>query len=111
MAVLTPVTPTVAGVLFGAVAAAGGGDSFPNTGREYFYCKNGGGGGINVTFDSPGTCDFGLAAAAAHDAVIAVGAGEERIIGPFPVTPRFSSTVAVTYSGVTSVTVSVIRPA
>jgi hypothetical protein len=112
MAALTPLTPSLSGPLLGAVAAAGGGDTFQNTGRELFYIKNGGGGGINVTFDSPGTCSFNVAANAAHDDVVAVGAGEERLIGPFPVT-RFNDgagNVAVSYSGVVTVTVAVIRP-
>lgn len=112
MAVLTPLVPTIAGPLLGAVAAAGGGDSFSNTGRELFYIKNGGGGSINVTFDSPATCSFALAANAAHDTVVAVGPAEERLIGPFPAV-RFndgSGNVLVSYSGVTSVTVAVIRP-
>lgn len=113
MALLTPLTPTLTGPLLGAVAAAGGGDSFANTGKEYFYIKNGGGGGQTVTFDSPGTCSFSLAANAAHDVAVVVGAAEERIIGPFPMT-RFndgSGNVIVTYTGVGSVTVAVIRPA
>lgn len=66
-----------------------------------------------MTFDSPTTCDFGLAANAGHDNVVAVGPGVERIIGPFPGN-RFTSAatglVSVSYSGVTTVTVAVIRP-
>lgn len=112
MATLTPVTPDITGPLLGAVAATGGGDQFANTGREFFYIKNGGGGAITVTFDSPTTCSFNVAANSNHDAAISVGAAAERIIGPFP-TVRFndgSGNVQVSYSGVTSVTVSVIRP-
>jgi hypothetical protein len=112
MALLTPLVPDITGPLLGAVAAAGGGDSFSNTGRELFYIKNGGGGGITVTFDSPATCSFAGAALAAHDAAVSVGAGAERLIGPFPAV-RFndgSGNVNVTYSGVATVTVAVIRP-
>lgn len=112
MAALTPLTPSLTGPLLGAVAAAGGGDTFPNTGKEYLYVKNASGGSYNVTIDSPATCSFSLAASSGHDTVVAVGAAEERIIGPFPVT-RFndgSGNVSVTYSGVTSLTVAVIRP-
>lgn len=113
MAVLTPLTPSLTGPLLGAVAATGGaGDQWVNTGRELFYIKNGGGGGITVTFDSPATCSFAGAAIAAHDNVVSVGAAEERLIGPFPAV-RFNNAAGdciVTYSGVTSVTVAVIRP-
>lgn len=112
MATLTPLVPSLTGPLLGAVAAAGGGDQFSNTGRELFYIKNGGGGGITVTFDSPATCSFAGAALAAHDNVVSVGAAEERLIGPFPAV-RFNDgngNVQVSYSGVTTVTVAVIRP-
>jgi len=112
MALLTPLVPVITGPLLGAVAAAGGGDSFSNTGKELFYVKNASGGAITVTFDSPATCSFAGAALAAHDNSVSVGAAEERLIGPFPAV-RFndgSSNVIVTYSGVTSLTVAVIRP-
>jgi hypothetical protein len=112
MALLTPKTPVLAGLLLGAVAANVGGDTFANTGKEFFYIKNGGGGAITVTFDSPGTCVFGLAANSAHDNAVSVGAGEEKIIGPFP-TVRFndaSGLVSASYSGVGTVTVAVLSP-
>lgn len=111
MAQLNPLGPTVTGPLLGAVAAAVGGDAFQNTGREVLYVKNGGVGSINVTVDSPGTCSLGVTAHANHDAVVAVAAGAERVIGPFP-TRRFNDSngnAQITYSGVTSVTVAVLR--
>jgi hypothetical protein len=111
MAVLSVQVPTTAGPTFTAAAAAVGGDSFVNTGVEFFYVKNGSGGALTVTFDSPGTCSFGLAASASHDLAVSVGAGVEKIIGPFP-RDRFSDangSVQVTYSGVTSLTVAVLR--
>lgn len=113
MAALTPVTPSLTGPSTAMVAAAGGGDTFQNTGKEYFLIRNADAAPHDVTFDSPGTCDFAAAANAAHDNVVTVPAGEQRIIGPFPVT-RFNDgngNVSVTYSAVTSVTVAVIRPA
>lgn len=113
MAVLTAQSPVVAGVTFTAAAAAGGGDSFANTGTEFLYVKNGGGSPITVTIDSPGTCSFNVTANAAHDQAVTVAAGAERIIGPFP-TVRFndsSNIVSVGYSGVTSVTVAVLKAA
>ena len=113
MALLTAQLPIITGTVLAPVAAAGGGDNFANTGSEFFYIKNLSGGNITVTFDSPGTCSFGLANNAVHDAAIVVATATERIIGPFP-TPRFndgSNLVQVTYSGVTSTTVAVIKAA
>jgi hypothetical protein len=101
------------GTLFGAVAAAGGGDSFANTGVEFFYAKNASGGSITITFDSPNTCTFELTANAAHDLAVVLAAGEERIMGPFP-PGRFNdgnNLVQITYSGVTTLTVTPLAPA
>lgn len=88
------------------VAAAGGGDDFPNDGNTMLKVVNGGGGAITVTVDSVTTCNFGFD----HNSpdAASVGAGETRFFGPFPVA-RFGSSVAVSYSGVTSVTVAAIR--
>lgn len=111
MAILTVQRPTTAGANITLAAAAGGGDSFANDGRTLFQVTNGSGGAITVTFDSPRTCDFGLAANAAHDLAISVPAGESRYIGPF-VQGRFNDAstgrVQVTYSDVTTLTVAAI---
>lgn len=112
MAVLTVQKPSAAGT-YAPVAAEAGGDSFPNTGVEFFYIKNGDASPKTVTFDSPGTCSFGLAANAAHDLAVTVPAGEEKLIGPFA-TARFNDAnnrVQVTYSAVTSVTVAAVAAA
>jgi len=87
------------------VAAAGGGDSFVNDGaKTTFLVDNASGGALTVTFDGVGT---GPTDAVAFDDDIAtsVGAGELWEFGPFP-KARFGSVVAVTYSGVTSLTVA-----
>jgi len=108
MAVLTVQRPTLAttGATLALSAAAAGGDSFANTGVEYFRIKNAHATDPRtVTFDSPGTCSHGLAANAAHDvAVVVPGAASaplnEVVVGPFPV-KRFNDTnsrVQVTYS-------------
>jgi len=89
------------------VAAAGGGDTFVNDGaKTLFIVNNGGGGAITATFDGTGT---GPASAVAFDDDVAtsVGAGEEWIFGPFP-KDRFTGTVSVSYSGVSSVTVAAV---
>src|SRR3954471_4035755 len=111
MAILTVQIPALTGGLVTKANAAGGGDSFPNTGQETLFVENLDAGSHTVTADSPGTCSFGATAAAAHDAVIAVAAGETRQIGPFPVA-RFNdanSRVQLTYDAVTNVKVWVVR--
>lgn len=88
-------------------AAAGGGDTFDNDGATYLHVKNGGAGAITVTINSQKPCDQGFD----HDITVNVPAGGERIIGPFP-RDRFnndSGEVAVSYSGVTSVTVAAVK--
>lgn len=104
MATLAVQEITLAGVDPTLAAAAGGGDDFPNTGREYFDVNNGSGVAINVTFDAVRQCNQGFD----HDEVVSVGAGQRRRIGPFPPS-RFGPSVAVSYSGVTSLTVAAVR--
>lgn len=106
MAILTIQRPTAAGATKALVAAAAGGDSFPNTGLEYFEVLNSHATlPRTVTFDSPGTCSFGFTALAGHDLAVVVpavtGAPANRVIvGPFA-TQRFNdgnNRVQVTYS-------------
>lgn len=90
-------------------AAAGGGDSFPNTGNEFLKVANGGGGSITVTIAAQRACsDFGVANAA-HDLVVTVTNGQTRDIGP--IDPKgyndANGRAQIAYSGVTSVTVGV----
>lgn len=97
---LAGVTPT-----FGAAAA--GGDTFTNSGRTFLVVKNGGASSVDVTANSVTPCNQGFD----HDQAIAVAAGAEKWIGPFPKT-RFNDAtgkVGVTYSGVTSVTVAAVE--
>lgn len=90
-------------------AAAGGGDSFPNTGKEFLYVNNGGGGSITVTISSNGAgtvCNFGVTGTQ-HDKTLTVGAGKIGVIGGLD-PKQFNDSngrVQVTYSGVSSVTV------
>lgn len=104
MATLAVTTLSQSGAVPSPVAAAGGGDSFPNTGREYLQVTNGDVSSKTVTINSVQACNQGFD----HDLVVTVAAGDTKLIGPFPVR-RFSSTVAVSYSAVTSVTVAVIK--
>jgi hypothetical protein len=112
MATLTREAVTEAGLTPTGAAAAGGGDQFENTGVEYLYVKNGGGGSINVTITAQDTsvtmANYGTLTKA--DSVVAVAAGATAIIGLFPKSAYndANSYVQVTYSGVTSVTVAVL---
>ena len=89
-------------------AANAGGDSFANTGDEIIHVKNGSGGAIDVTIVTQATVD----SQAVADRVVNVPAGEERVIGPFPKATYNDSgdLVQLTYSGVTSLTVAVMKP-
>ncbi|HEY0882253.1 MAG TPA: hypothetical protein VGD87_12010, partial [Archangium sp.] len=92
------------------VAANGGGDSFPNYGQEVVVIKNGGGSSITLTVTTPATVD-GLAVA---DRTAVIAAGETRMVGPFPPgwyndNQQPGGSVALGYSGVTSVTVAVVK--
>lgn len=86
----------------GLTAANAGGDSFANDGASLFTAANGSGGNITVTVT-------GVAGSASYNYAIpitrSVLAGKTGILGPFPVR-IFSGTCAVTYSGVTSLTVA-----
>lgn len=88
-------------------AAAGGGDEFANTGKEFIHLKNGDGSPMTVTIVTQITVD----AQAVGDRAVVVGAGEERIIGPFPSAEYNDSggLVQLTYSAVTSLTVAVLK--
>jgi hypothetical protein len=114
MALLSTAIPKKTGTVFAPIAATatgGGGDTFLNSGREFFYIKNAGS-SMDVTFVAQGTCDF-LTTDHAHDLVVTVAGSTEKIIGPFSQT-RFNdanSHVTVHYSSVTSVTVGVLAAA
>lgn len=83
------------------------GHSIVNDGRVCTHVKNGSGSSINVTVQTPGTVD-GLAVS---DLVVAVPAGQERMIGPFPpgVYNQADGTVYVDLSAVTTVTLAAVR--
>lgn len=108
MAILTVQRPTLTtpGATVTLVAASAGGDSFPNTGVEHVEILNSHATlARTVTFDSPGTCTFGLPANAAHDLAVVVpgvtSAPANRVmVGPFP-RGRFNDSnerVQITYS-------------
>jgi hypothetical protein len=104
MAALTTLQITPAGAANTLAAAAGGGDTFVPDDRTYLEVNNGSGGAITVTLAAVQT-------ASDHNSVIpanavSVGAGARVNIGPLPASIY---TGAITYSGVTSLTVGVRR--
>lgn len=103
MAILAVQKPGLAGAAPTFAAAAAGGDSFPNDGQTLLHVKNGHTAAQTVTADAVSACSFGFD----HDAAVSVPAGGERVVGPFP-QGRFGTSVALTYSGVTALTVAAI---
>lgn len=105
MATLTVADINTAGYTPTYASAAGGGDQFSNDGKTLIHIKNGSGGSITVTIASQVACSQG----GTHNTAVAIPAGEERFIGPFP-PDRYcdaNGMTQLTYSGVTSLT---IRP-
>lgn len=103
---VTELSPA-AGITDVVASAAGGGDVFPNTGKEWVEVINGGAGSINVTV-TPVNKINGLTIS---PLVIAVGAGVRKKLGPFDpgIFNNGSGQVALAYSGVTTVTVGVYK--
>ena len=108
MAQLTPLVIALAG-LATAYDAVNSEDKVkqPTDQRLFLHVKNGGGGSINVTIPvvqtavrTPSGGSLTLS-----NIVVAVGAGAEKMIGPFP--PAYvdaSGDVTIQYSGTSSVT-------
>lgn len=105
MSTLTVVDITLAGGTPSFVAAGSTGDVFANTrGTAMLHIKNSDSSPHNVTFDCQKPCSYGYD----HDVVVAVPAGEERIVGPFA-TYRWNDAdgkVHVSYDAVTGLTVA-----
>lgn len=105
MAVLTPVVfPSEPGVFnieaqAGFVAAAVGGDSFPNAGKTGLYVKNASGSSKTLTIVAPRKCDHGFT----HSAVIVIPDGHADFVAKELENDRFSDDagmVSLTYSAV-----------
>lgn len=88
-------------------AAAGGGDSFPNTGAEFVEILNGSGASITVSATQVAVVDSGTPGTKA----VVVTAGSRVMFGPFPPS-IYNDTlgrVNLTYSGVTSLSLNPFR--
>jgi hypothetical protein len=97
------------GVDLTGVAAAGGGDTFPNTGQEQVIIKNGDASSHTVTFGIQQTVDGQAVANAAQT----IAAGATMMFGPFPI-GTYNDTATpplchIAYSAVTSMTVKVVK--
>lgn len=109
MATLSVQTITAAGLDPTYAAAAGGGDKVLPGPTTFLHVINGGGSSITVTVATPGNF---YAAVANPDLTVTVGASGESMI-PIPATPfgdpADSGLAAISYSGVTTVTVAALR--
>lgn len=107
MATLPYVQPTITGTSPAFAAAAGGGDKVAPNDRGYLHVRNGSGSPITVTVVIPGST-YGQPN---PDVAVSVPATTgERIIGPLTaaMADPADGLVAITYSGVTSLTVAAI---
>lgn len=106
MATLTVQEISRSGIVPTYGAAAGGGDQFLNTGREFLAVVNGLV-DVNVTMATQGTVD----SQAIGDRTETVSASTTQFLGPFPpaIYNDSSGYVQLTYDDVSNVTVGVFR--
>lgn len=111
-ATLAPQALSLGGVTPTYNAAAAGGDTFVNDGRTYLHLKNGSGAAITVTIAAvPSFADNALGDVTLPNSAITVPAGGEKLVGILPPS-RFNDVngrANLSYSGVTSLGVAVIR--
>jgi len=105
MAALTTQVVVNTGLEATYASAAGGGDTFTNTGKELIHIRNGSGGDITLTIETSLVIEGDLTVA---DRTVLITAGEERFVGPFK-TSRYGATTTLTYSGVTSLDLAVLQ--
>lgn len=111
MAVLNKQEIVESGLAATYSAAASGGDTFVNNGAEFLHVKNGGAGSITVTVtaQATGASNKVYGALTKSNVSVAVGAGADKFIGPFPPAAfNTGDSASVTYSAATSVTIAVI---
>lgn len=103
MATLAHQAPSLYGTTVTYAAADVAGDDLGHTRAGVLRVKNGSAGAITVTVVTPGNTKYGQAD---PDIPVAVAAGTEVAIGPFPDELAVDGVVSVTYSAVASVTVA-----
>lgn len=106
MALLTAQTVGVTGLEATYAAASGGGDTVAPAANQILHVINGDATDHDVTIVRPGT-SYGQAN---PDVTVTVTAGEERFITlPAEFASGDPRVISITYDGVTSVTVAVLR--
>lgn len=107
MATIGQQTPAREATAITFSAAAGGGDKFENSGRDYLIVRNASGAPVNLTIVTPATTD-GLAIA---DRVVAIGDGETHVLGPWQrdLYNDGDGFVNLTWSSAAGMTLAVIR--
>jgi len=105
MALLGYQQAKIAGTALNYVAATGDGDTIPPNDRGMLLVRNAGAGSVTVTVAVPGSTKYGQAN---PDVAVAVAAGADVAVGPFPadLADPASGHVGITYSAVASVTVA-----
>lgn len=108
MATLTTQNISTTGIVPTYQAAAAGGDAMIADSTSFLHAKNASGGSITVTLVTPATVDTTLAVG---DRAIVIAAGTDQMIAVPDILYRDPTTglAAITYSGVTSLTVAAIR--
>jgi len=91
-----------------------GGDEFVNTGEELVIINNGSGGALTVTFAKTSDAEIidpVVGKVTKANVATAVAAGKTVVFGPFPIGGfnDADSKVQITYSGVTSLTIDVVK--
>lgn len=109
MATLATQTIRRSGLAPAYAAATAGGDEFTPTDQTFLHVKNGSAGALTVTVVTPGNAIEDVAIA---DLAVSIPAAGERMIGPFPggyfANSAIGGRAAISYSGVTSLTIAAI---
>lgn len=111
MALLTKQRLKEDGLTATYAATTAAGDTFDNTGEEILHVKNGHTAAQSITVETIKDFNFGgsyYGKLTKPDVVLSVPAGGNVFIGPFP-KGGFDSVVNLTYSGVTALTIAVLR--
>ena len=112
MATITSQEISEAGGVVTYAAATADGDVVANDGTIFLHIKNGGGSEITTTITAQVTevDSTSWGTLTKSNASIAIAGGAESFIGPFPISVFNNSDeqIAITYSGVTSVTIAAL---
>ena len=112
MALISSQSIVEEGLAVTLTALAATSNTFTNSGKEFIYIENGGGGDVTLTVVTQVTSvDNELYGELTKgNSVVLVGAGTIAMVGPFPVTPYNGTDAAVTFTvtSTTSVNVAIL---